>query len=281
MREIWPVQTGILTLLTLFSACSPHRFFYLPTRILYSDPAARGMTYDLLEFPSLNGKTLSAIIFKTAEKPKGTVVHCHGNFGNVSSHYMGSQFLTRYGFDVMVFDYQGYGGSKGKPSPKNTINDGIAAVRYAQANLRDPSTGVVLFGQSLGGAVAAVVAAREPLVKGVILEAPFYSYSSIARDVLRRSIITWPLYPFYPLFLGRTYNPYRYVAAISPRPVLFIHGDKDKIVPSWMSVKLHALAKEPKRLWIVEGAEHLGCWQVKKKEYEQAVADFFRTALQK
>lgn len=281
MREIWRLGAALLALSTLFSSCSPHRFFYLPTRQLYSDPASKGIAYDVIEVPSLNGKRLSAIVFKANGTPKGTVVHCHGNFGNVSSHYMGSQYLTAYGFDVIVFDYQGYGGSQGRPSPKRTIEDGIAMVRYAQANLREPSTGVVVLGQSLGGAVASVVAAKERLVKAVVLEAPFYSYSSIARDVLRRSFITWPLYPIYPLLLGRTYNPSKWVEKISPTPVLFIHGNKDTVVPSWMSEKLYARANEPKRLWIIDGANHLECRYRKGKEYEEAIANFFSEALQK
>lgn len=281
MRQNWPVWALLFLLSTLLPACSPHRFFYQPTRQLYSDPAARGIIYDAIEFPSFNGKMLKAILFKTNQPPKGTVVHCHGNYGNISSHYMGSQYLTHYGFDVLVFDYQGYGGSQGRPTPRGTVEDGIAAVRYAQTHLRNPGTGVVLLGQSLGGAVGTVVAAKEPLVKGVVLEAAFYSYASMARDVLKRSVLLWPLYPIYPLLMGGTYNPSRHIAAISPRPVLLIHGNKDKVVPSGMSEKLYRKAKEPKRLWIIDGAGHMGCWRAQGKVYEKTIADFFEAALQK
>ncbi|MCG3205273.1 MAG: hypothetical protein KCHDKBKB_01992 [Elusimicrobia bacterium] len=278
MSSIWTLIL-LLAVGPLFSSCSAHRFFYLPNKYLYSDPVTRGMPYTLLEIPSLNGKTLSVILFQTNTPPKGTIIHCHGNFGNVSCHYMASQFLTEYGFDVLVFDYQGYGGSQGKPTPLRTIEDGIAVVRYAQDNLRDPQTGVGLFGQSLGAAVAAVVAAKEPLVKAVVLEAGFYSYRSMARATLKKSVLTWPLYPFFPLFLGSTYDPWRYVALISPRPVFFIHGKEDKIVPAWMTEKLFPFAKNPKQVWLIEGADHLECRPKMGKEYEEKIAHFFESAI--
>lgn len=281
MRRIWSIFLAGVCTLPLLSGCSAHRFFYLPNRHLYSDPASRKLPYEVLEFGSLNGKQLSAILFKTNSPPKGTVVHCHGNFGNISCHYMGSEFLTRYGFDVLVFDYQGYGASEGTPSPRETIQDGIAAVRYAQAHLRNPETGVVLLGQSLGAAVATVVAAKEPLVKAVVLEAGFYSYRSIARAALKKSMLTWPLYPFYPLFLGSTFDPWRFVGKISPRPIYFIHGNRDKVVPSWMTEKLFEKAQEPKRIWIIGGADHLECRRDAGEKYEKNIADFFEKALQK
>src|SRR6185295_5519018 len=152
---------------------------------------------------------------------------------------------------------------------------------YAQDHLRPGATGVVVFGQSLGGAIAAAAVAKEPLVKAVVLEAAFYSYNSMARDVLKRSVFLWLLYPFYPPLLGRTYNPSRWVDKISPRPLLFIHGTTDKVVPSWMSEKLFAKAKDPKRLWIIDGAGHMECRYRKGKEYDETIAKFFTDALQK
>src|SRR5206468_2941156 len=96
-------------------------------------------------------------------------------------------FLVKNGFDVLIFDYQGYGASQGHPSPKHTVEDGIATVRYAQAHLRNPQTGVGVFGQSLGGATAVVVAAMEPDVKAAVIEAAFSSYPAMGKEALQRS----------------------------------------------------------------------------------------------
>ena len=168
------------------AGCSPQRFFYYPNRVLYVDPDRIGLHPELVRYPSLDGKELTALYFKTDQKPKGTIVHFHGNFGNMSNHFPLSLFLLKYGFDVLAFDYEGYGGSDGTPSPKHLLEDGIASVRYAQAHLREGASGVAIFGQSLGGATAIVVAAKEPLVKAAVIEAAFTSHAAMARAMLKR-----------------------------------------------------------------------------------------------
>jgi fermentation-respiration switch protein FrsA (DUF1100 family) len=267
---------GALTLLSL-TACSP--FFYYPNRVLYQDPAKLGITHQIIEYPSLNGKILTGIFFPNPETPKGTIVFFHGNFGNVSNHFGQCQFLTHDGFDVLIFDYEGYGASQGNPNPERLVEDGISTVRYAAAHNRNPQGGVVVFGQSLGGAVAVVVAAREPLVKAAVIEASFTSYRLMTRYVLGRHVWTWPLYPFAPFLVSRTCDPIKFVGAISPRPLLIIHGDEDEIVPTFMSQQLFEAAGEPKKLWIVPGAGHLGCRSAAGKQYEEEIADFFSRAL--
>jgi fermentation-respiration switch protein FrsA (DUF1100 family) len=259
--------------------CNPQRFFYYPNRHLYADPDKTGLHPELVQYLSLNGKMLTALYFKTSQPPKGTIVHFHGNFGNVSNHFPLSLFLLKYGFDVLAFDYEGYGASEGKPSPKNIVNDGIASVRYAYDHRRDPATGVAVFGQSLGGATAIVVTAKEPLVKGAVIEAAFTGHAAMVRAALGRHIITWPLYPFAPFFVNHSLDPIKFVAQISPRPVFFIHGDADEIVPVAMSKELYEKAKEPKKLWIVPGAGHLEAHRIANTQYETAVADFFTTVL--
>lgn len=258
----------------ILQGCSPQQYFYYPTRTLYVDPEKVGLHPDLMQYPSANGKKLTALYFKTDQKPKGTVVHFHGNYGNVSSHFPLAVFLLKYGYDVLAFDYQGYGASEGKPTPENLVNDGISSVRFAQEHLRTPGTGVAVFGQSLGGAAAIVVAAKEPLVRAIISEAAFSSHREIARKALREHWFTWPFSFVLPFFANRSYDPIRYVASISPRPIFFIHGDQDTIIPLSMSQKLYEKAAEPKKLLIVPGAGHLGPRQKSNAQYEKAVSEF-------
>jgi uncharacterized protein len=261
------------------SGCSPHRFFYFPNRTLYADPEAMGYKYETVQYPSLNGKKLWAIFIPTKKAPRGTVVHFHGNYGNISNHFPLSIFLIKHGFDVLIFDYQGYGASEGRPSPENAAQDGIATLRYALDHLRDPQTGVAAFGQSLGGAAAIVAVAQEPRVKGAVIEAAFSSYSQMAKEALRRSAWTWLFSFLVPGFLNRHYNPEDYVARISPRPLFFIHGDKDTIVPVHMSQDLFAKVKDPKKIWIIPGANHLEGKRRAGAAYEEEIVKFFSEVL--
>jgi fermentation-respiration switch protein FrsA (DUF1100 family) len=266
-------------LILLLTGCAPHSFFYYPNRKLYGDPARMGFRYDTVQYPSLNGKRLWAVLIRTEQKPKGTVVHFHGNFGNVSNHFPLATFLVHAGFDVLSFDYQGYGASEGRPTPKRTVEDGIATIRFAQAHLRDPNTGVVVFGQSLGGAAAVVAVAREPLAKAAVIEAAFSSYSKMGKTALARSAWTWAFSFLVPLLVTHAYDPIDQVDKISPRPVFFIHGDADTITPMHMTMDLHHQAREPKKLWIVNEAGHLECRTKEPRKYEQEIVTFFEQAL--
>jgi uncharacterized protein len=268
----------VVALCLAITGCNPQRFFYFPTQKLYLDPTTVGLQYDIVHYHSLNGKQLYALFFRTSQRPKGTVVHFHGNYGNVSNHFPLSVFLLKRGFDVLIFDYEGYGASQGRPTAKRTVDDGVATIRFAQQTLRDRSTGVVVFGQSLGGAIATVATAKEPLARAVVIEAAFKSYSSMGRAVLRRRILTWPFAWVLPLFLSHSYDPEDWIDQIAPRPVFIIHGDRDKTVPVAMSQALFDQAKEPKRIWIVEGADHLERRPAGVR-YEEAISEFFETAL--
>jgi len=84
------------------------------------------------------------------------------------------------------------------------------------------------------------------------------------------------LYPVLPLFLSRACDPADFIGSVSPRPVLLIHGDQDRIVPVWMSERLYAAAREPKKIWIIRGAGHLACRATAGKKYEEEIAGFLK-----
>jgi uncharacterized protein len=276
-RYRWFGQAASMAAALLLAGCA-ERMFYHPNRVLYWDPHAAGLEFEVVRYPSLNGNELTGLYFKTEEEPRGTVVHFHGNFGNVSNHFPQAVFLLNYGFDVLVFDYQGFGGSEGRPTRKNTVEDGLASVRFARSRLRAGSVGV--FGQSVGAAVACVVAAQEADVRAAVLESPFTTYRAISRDVLKRSFITWPFSFFVPpLLVRKSHDPIDRVAAISPRPVLFVHGAADRTVPVRMSRDLHAKAGEPKKMLIIDGAGHLECQRKGGKRYQETIGSFFQEYL--
>lgn len=155
----------------LLNGCAIQNLFYYPNRTLYVDPDRIGLSYEIVHYPTLNGRMLYGLYFPAVGRAKGIVVHFHGNFGNVSNHFPLALFLVRQGFDVLSFDYEGYGASEGHPTPQHLLEDGIASVRYAQA--RDKMLHVGVFGQSLGGSTAIQVTACVPLVKAAVIESAF------------------------------------------------------------------------------------------------------------
>lgn len=269
------IKLLLLAFLLSLNGCGLDRYFYYPNRVLYHDPEQLKLDYTLVDYPSLNGKKLYGFFFRTPLKPRGTIVHFHGNYGNMTNHFPMALFLLDEGFDVLSFDYQGYGGSEGRTTRENTIQDGVATVRYARDHLRNPETGVAVWGQSLGGAVGLVVTAQESFVKGAVIEAAFTSYRRMSRTVLQRHWFLYPISWVLTPFIGHRYDPEHYAARVSPRPLLFVHGDADRIVPVEMSQQLYAKAKEPKTLWIVPGADHLQCNRKGGKAYTSKLAGFF------
>ncbi len=179
------------------------------------------------------------------------------------------------GFNVLALDYRGYGGSQGEPSLPGVQLDIDAAM---QALLRRPDvdpTRIVVFGQSLGGALAIHYVAHSRFrdnVRALIVDSAFSDYERIGQEKLAAAVITWPFQWFASLAIDNRYSPEASVGLLSPIPVLFIHGDADTLVPLHHSQRLFELAGFPKELWVVPGAGHIQA--IKSKEIRARLTDY-------
>jgi fermentation-respiration switch protein FrsA (DUF1100 family) len=138
----------------------------------------------------------------------------------------------------------------------------------------------VVFGQSLGGAIAIYNVARSPYrqhIRALVVESAFASYRQIAREKLADFWLTWPLQ--YPLSwtVSDEYSPSKAVAGVSPIPLLIIHGDHDPIVPVGHGKRLFELAQEPKQLWIVSGGGHIQAFQ--RQSYRDRFVNYLTAVL--
>ena len=265
-----------LSIALLLQGCTS--LFFYPDRHLYALPERFGVRYDTVHFPSTDGTELVGILMHaTSPKPKGTVIQFHGNAQNVSSHFGYSYWLTAQGYQVFLFDYRGYGGSKGKPTEAGLVQDGIAAIEYVRRRPDVDGSRLVVWGQSLGGAVAVASLARLPDRSGVralILEDTFESYRSIARDVLRRHWLTWPLQWLPWLLVSDRQKPAKYVDRLPKVPILVIHGDEDRVVPFRFGERLFARLKGPKEFWRVSGGVHLDAFTKYAEEFRPRLVAF-------
>ena len=271
----------LLTVVVSMSGCC-EQYFYYPTADVYSTPREYDLTFDAVEFPSKDGTRLTGWFIPAVGKAKGTIIHCHGNAENMTSHWQFAKFLPGRGLNLFVFDYRGYGKSDGRPTRRGTVDDAQAAVDYVCSRSGVDADRVGIFGQSLGGSIATVVAARDKRIKGAVIDSAFSSYQGEAAHQLRAGSLTRPFAGLLSrLFVRSGSDAVDHVAAISPRPILIIHGAADRVVPHEMSRALAEKAGEPKELWLVDGASHLAGSRDEREKFENKVCELFERAFAK
>jgi uncharacterized protein len=232
-------------------------FFYHPNRTEYERPSDYGLKYESVLIRTSDGLNLHGWFFPAEGRAAGTVLHLHGNAGNTSGHFQHVAWLPAAGWNVLCFDYRGYGRSEGRISREGSLIDARAALDYLLGRPEVDGDRIVAFGQSLGGAVGIVLAAQRPEIRGLVIDGAFDGYRHIARWHIRRNPVMLVLAWWVPwLLMGDNLDPIDHVSRISPRPLLVMHGTADSVVPVSMARRLHAAAGEPKELWLVEGANH-------------------------
>jgi len=274
----WCGKLALCALPLLLAGCVQSMFYY-PDNVRYETPDVLGMRYEPVQFTSADGTRLSGWFLPAADRKnpkeaKGTVVHFHGNAQNMSTHWRFVAWLPKQDYNVLVFDYRGYGQSEGKPEPKGVFEDSNAALNYVRSRQDVDPERLFVFGQSLGGtnAIAVVGSGNRAGVKAAAIESTFYSYSSIANDKFKGA----------GLLVSDDYAASKYVAAVSPIPLLFIHGTADQVIPVEHSKRLLADARGPKRLIEVQGAGHLEPMTTLRfgNAYRKALTAFFESSMQ-
>ena len=254
----------LFILIIASSSCSTSAFFYAPYKDLKYQPDTSRYFVEEINFLSTNGKNLNGWFFKPKNKKIiGTILHFHGNAGNISYQYQFSDSLIKAGFQVMVFDYQGFGKSEGKVSQEKVLEDGISALHYVKKREDVKNTKLILFGQSLGGHLSCVVAAREQkMIDGLVVEGAFTGHESMAIYVGGKSGA--------PKWLAKMLVPSKYNAideiAKVTIPKLIIHSIEDATCPFYMGKELFEKALAPKEFWEIKGP-HIQCSELYRGDF--------------
>jgi len=237
-------------------------YVYYPERVLLADPSNIGLDFESVIFETADGAKLSGW-FIPGGSARGVILFCHGNAGNISHRLESIQIFHRLGLDVFIFDYQGYGQSEGKPTEHGTYEDAEAAWRYLIETRQVNPSQVIVFGRSLGGAVASWLAQRHT-PGGLILESTFTSLPDIAAT----------LYPYLParLLLRSQYSTAEYLGR-TRCPVLIVHSRDDEIMPFSHGRRLFDTAVEPKRFLEISGTHNEG-FLSSGKHYEEGLDSF-------
>lgn len=266
-------QLSIITI--LLTSCSFNKLFLQPTKIpasttqlslktagdstlvsfsgeahqpVFLKNGTDTITFDFsiesVNYKSANGNILNGWLLKPKNiTPTTTLLHLHGNGGCLLSQFKAISPLVEKGFQVFMFDYSGFGFSQGKSTRKNVLLDALSTLDYLKTRPDISTTTLLLYGQSLGGHLSAVVAAQRPdVISGLIIEGAFSSHKDIGGHMV-------------PV-LGKIFVKQGYSAVKSikdfHKPVLVIHSTEDEMIPFYMGKKIFDNANEPKEFYEVK-----------------------------
>ena len=243
-------------------------FIFRPDRELSGDPSAVGLAFDEVRFAAADGVALHGWFVPGGDG--ATLVLMHGNAGNISGRLRRlAELHEALGMNVFIFDYRGYGLSEGRPSEKGTYLDAEAALDYVASRGDVDPARTVVFGHSLGTAIAVEMAVRRD-VQAVVLEAPFTSIGAMAS-------LGYPFVPGIGRILRTKYDSLSKIGGIGA-PLLVVHGERDATIPIRMGRELYEAAAEPKRLLAIPGADHDDADVVGGDRYYDAIAAFLEDA---
>ncbi len=234
----------------------------MPSRHVKATPQQIGLSYEQVTLRTDDGVALQSW-YLPIDNPRATLLFFHGNAGNISHRLDSLQLFHELGLAVFIIDYRGYGESEGKITEAGLYQDAEAAWRYLTEIRGIPTDEILLFGRSLGGAVAAYLAERYQ-ARGLVLESTFTSVPDMAAE----------LYPWLPVraLVRFKYDTRSRLSKIQ-MPLLVIHSPDDEIIPFAHGKSLFDLAKEPKRFLHLNGGHNTGIFE-SEQSYREGLDAF-------
>ncbi len=265
------------------------RFIFQPTAIIQKTPDAFNIAYEEVWLPITNnsgkieklhgwwipGNSPLKLGAGTGASPlqrgefKKVLLYLHGRGLNIGANINQSYRFRQLGFSVLLIDYRGYGRSQGSfPNESQVYEDAETAYNYLVKQRKLSPSQILLYGHSMGGAVAIELAIKHPETAGLIVQSSFTSMADMVEP--------YGLMRIFPvrLLLTQRFNSIAKVESLR-MPVLFVHGTADPFIPAAMSKKLYAISPEPKGLLLVPNAKHNnGDAFFNNGEYRQTIVNF-------
>ncbi|KPX31026.1 alpha/beta hydrolase [Pseudomonas ficuserectae] len=251
---------GIFTLVLALTGCSS-MLFYPEQGVPFTPDKAR-LQYQDVNLTAADGTRLHGwwLPAKEGVAVKGTVLHLHGNGGNLSWHLGGVWWLPEQGYQVLMLDYRGYGESQGEPSLPAVYQDVQAAFNWLNTAPQVQGKPLVVLGQSIGGALAVHYLSEHPQersrLKALVLDSVPASYRSVARNSLSKSWLTWPLKTPLSWLIPEADSAVNGLPRLAGTPMLIFHSMDDTLVPLANGIELYKAAPPPRVLQLTRG-EHV------------------------
>jgi fermentation-respiration switch protein FrsA (DUF1100 family) len=266
LRLLFVAALCYLVLLVLLRF-NESRMLYVPggSRALVAPPAELGLRVQRVELTASDGVRLVSWALPADDGSGYWLLMCHGNAGNISEagrpyHYAG---LRALGLSLFALDSRGYGESEGVPTEQGLYRDADAAYRYLRDTLRVPAERIVVFGHSLGSAVAVELVSRVPAA-GLVLDGALTSVLERAQELFPYAPVRW--------VAASRYSSIERVGDLT-LPKLFLHARDDEVVPLAHGLRLHGAAAPPKRFVTLQGT-HGDAFEVDSAAYYGAIGRF-------
>ncbi len=264
-RSMFTLVLLVVVFLLAFNAwiyLQQESLIFIPLHGISATPGDWNMDYEEVELHTADGVTLYGW-YIPAPGAARVLLFFHGNAGNISNRGESLKIFNHLGLNVLIFDYRGYGRSEGSPSEEGLHEDAVAAWRFLREQKHFDARQIILFGRSLGGAVAARLAAQvKPAA--LILESSFSS----AKDVAQ---VHYPLLSKL-ILLDFAFNTTKWLKAVSC-PVLVLHSQDDEIIPYTLAERVYSAAKEPKTMLRLKGDHNRG-FLLSQPAYERGIGEF-------
>ncbi|MDH3890863.1 MAG: alpha/beta hydrolase [candidate division Zixibacteria bacterium] len=247
---IGSVAVGAFVAFGLYLYLSQDRMVFFPSREMETTPAEIGLVFDDVFIEVTDSVQVHAWYVPAPDGNSGsnnshapTVLFFHGNGGNISHRLPTVDLVVGLGANIMLVDYRGYGRSGGVPSEQNMYADALACYRWLTDTKETPSEQIMIFGRSLGGAVAIQLATQVECA-GLIVESSFTSAKAMGNL----------MFPYFPvgLLLKHKFASIDKIKSVNC-PLLVTHSKEDDMIPFQMGLALYEKGMGPKRVVEIEG----------------------------
>jgi len=248
----------------LFLKYYEHIKIYDPREKLFFFPDDCGIKFEDVNFTSRDHVLLNGWFVKGVSDK--VILFCHGNFGNISSRLDIIQDLHLLGYNFFIFDYKGFGRSDGVPSEKGLYADALGAYDYLiERGFSDKD--IILFGRSLGGAVAIYLSGFIQGFRGIIIDSTFQSTRALGNDIFGYNLPNF--------IISNRFESIKIIKNVKI-PKLIIHSENDDLIPFHHGEKLFEAAPDPKRFLKIRGS-HNNCISESKDIYMAGIKDFLES----
>jgi fermentation-respiration switch protein FrsA (DUF1100 family) len=235
-----------------------NQLIYFPPRYPEGFPSEQTYVREVEEVWLLteDGVRISAF-YRSNPASKQVLLWFHGNAENIGYALEHLRALAKIGVSILAVDYRGYGRSEGKPDETGMYRDADAAYVYLEHQRHFRAQDIIIYGHSLGGAVAIDLASRRPC-GGIIVQSSFTNVRAMARRMF--------LIPLIEYAAKARFDSIQKIRDVHA-PILIVHGTRDDVVPFAMGQQLFQSALEPKRFYPIEGAGHNDLMEVGGEHY--------------